>query len=106
MGVGRLKMSQNIKDEFSDQLFEAILKLKTPEECYRCFEDIATIAEIKALSQLLEVARMLRVGAAYDTIVEKPGPSTATISRVKRSIYYGADGYTLIQDRMGYKEES
>ena len=99
-------MSQKIKDKFSDQFFEAILKLKTPEECYRFFEDVATIAEIKALSQRLEVARMLRVGATYDKIVEKTGASTATISRVKRSLYYGADGYTLILDRMGYKEES
>ncbi|HLV09985.1 MAG TPA: YerC/YecD family TrpR-related protein [Halanaerobiales bacterium] len=98
-------MSQSIKDKFSDQLFEAVLKLKTPEECYRFFEDIATVSEIKALSQRLEVARMLRVGATYDEIVEKTGVSTATISRVKRSLYYGADGYTLILERMEYKEE-
>lgn len=97
-------MSRSIKDEFSDQLFDAILKLESREECYRFFEDIATIAEIKALGQRLEVAKMLRTGATYEEIVEKTGASTATISRVKRSLYYGADGYALILDRMGYKE--
>ncbi|MFW5992132.1 MAG: YerC/YecD family TrpR-related protein [Halanaerobiaceae bacterium] len=99
-------MSRSIKDEFTDQLFSAILKLKNRKECYRFFEDIATVAEIKALGQRLEVAKMLRTGATYDEITEKTGVSTATISRVKKSLYYGADGYSLILDRMGYREEN
>lgn len=93
-------MSKGIKNEFSDQLFDAILLLKNREECYKFFEDIATVGEIKSLGQRLEVARMLQCGATYDEIVEKTGVSTATISRVKRCLYYGADGYTMILDRM------
>lgn len=98
-------MSRSIKDEFTDQLFDAILMLRNREECYNFFEDIATISEIKALGQRLEVAKMLRTGATYEEIVEKTGVSTATISRVKRSLYYGADGYNLILDRMGIRKE-
>ncbi|HHU92296.1 MAG TPA: hypothetical protein GXZ20_04040 [Halanaerobiaceae bacterium] len=97
-------MDMRIKDEFTDRLFDAILLLENREECYRFFEDIATVAEIRALGQRLEVARMLRLGATYDEIVEKTGVSTATISRVKRCLYYGADGYSMILDRMGIKE--
>lgn len=98
-------MSRSLRDEFTDQLFDAILLLKDREECYSFFEDIATISEIKALGQRLEVARMLRTGATYDEIVEKTGVSTATISRVKRALFYGADGYSLILARMGYGDE-
>ena len=93
-------MSKSIKDEFTDQLFEAILLLETREECYRFFEDIATVGEIRDLGQRLEVARMLKKGATYDEIVAKTGVSTATISRVKRCLEYGADGYNLIFKKM------
>lgn len=98
-------MGKSIKDEFSDHLFDAILLLKNREECYRFFEDIATVGEIRSLGQRLEVAKMLRQGATYDEIVEKTGASTATISRVKRSLYYGADGYSMILDRLGIEEK-
>ncbi len=97
-------MSKSIRDKFTDQLFEAILELQDKEECYRFFEDIATVGEIKALGQRLQVAIMLRTGATYDEIVEKTGVSTATISRVKRCLYYGADGYKLILDRKGIED--
>ncbi|NLM97900.1 MAG: hypothetical protein GX175_09900 [Halanaerobiaceae bacterium] len=93
-------MSKAIRNPFTDQLFDAILLLRDREECYRFFEDIATIGEIKSLGQRLEVAKMLRQGATYDEIVEKTGVSTATISRVKRCLYYGADGYKMILERM------
>ncbi|ADO77739.1 YerC/YecD family TrpR-related protein [Halanaerobium praevalens] len=93
-------MSRNIKDEFTDQLFEAILKLETKAECYDFFQDVATISEIKALGQRLEVARMLKEGYTYDHIVAETGVSTATISRVKRSLEYGEDGYNLILARL------
>ncbi len=89
-----------IKDELVDQLFEAILKLKNIEECYRFFEDIATINEIKALAQRLEVAKMLRQKNTYIEIAEKTGASTATISRVNRALNYGANGYKIILDRL------
>jgi TrpR-related protein YerC/YecD len=89
-----------IKDKLVDQLFEAILKLRNIEECYRFFEDIATINEIKALAQRLEVARMLRQKKTYIEIAEKTGASTATISRVNRALNYGANGYKIILERL------
>ncbi|MGL5206271.1 MAG: YerC/YecD family TrpR-related protein [Acidaminococcaceae bacterium] len=88
-----MSITNKLKDELTDQLFKAILSLKTEEECYRFFEDVCTVSEIKAMAQRLEVARMLDEGCIYDEIVEKTGASTATISRVKRCLVYGADGY-------------
>ena len=93
-------VSKAIRNEFTDQLFEAILKLENLEECYCFFEDIATVAEIQELSRRLEVARLLREGSTYEEIVEQTGVSTATVSRVKRALEYGADGYKLILSRM------
>ncbi|AFK87559.1 MULTISPECIES: YerC/YecD family TrpR-related protein [Thermoanaerobacterium] len=93
-----------IRDENVDKLFEAILMLKDMEECYRFFEDIATINEVKSLAQRLQVAKMLRDRKTYIEIAEKTGASTATISRVNRALNYGANGYNLILDRL--KEKS
>ena len=90
----------DLKDEATDQLFEAILSLQNKEECYKFFEDICTIKEIEAMSQRLKVARMLKEGATYDQVAEQTGASTATISRVKRYLNYGADGYNLILNRL------
>ncbi len=98
-------MSRNIKDKFTEQLFEAILMLEDKEECYNFFQDIATIGEIKALGQRLEVARMLKEGYTYDHIVDETGVSTATISRVKRSLEYGEDGYNLILSRFNQTKD-
>lgn len=89
-------MAVDIHDHLTDQLFKAILSLKNEEQCYKFFEDICTISELKALAQRLEVARMLDEGCIYETIVEKTGASTATISRVKRCLVYGADGYNSV----------
>ena len=89
-----------LKDPLTDQLFQAILLLENEEECYQFFEDIATISELKALAQRMEVARMLKDGHIYDDIVERTGASTATISRVKRCLNYGADGYKLVLARL------
>ncbi|MBZ4653862.1 MAG: Trp operon repressor family [Peptococcaceae bacterium] len=94
-----------LKDEFTDKLFEAILLLETEEECYRFFEDICTVAEIKAIAQRLEVAKMLDQDKTYTEIAEKTGASTATISRVKRCLYFGADGYQLILKRLKAKNK-
>jgi TrpR-related protein YerC/YecD len=98
-------LSRNIKDKFTEQLFEAILMLEDKEECYNFFQDIATIGEIKALGQRLEVARMLKEGYTYDHIVDETGVSTATISRVKRSLEYGEDGYNLILSRFNQNKD-
>ena len=96
-------VNPKLKDELNDQLCEAMLSLQTIDECYQFFEDICTVSELKALSQRLEVARMLKDGHTYDDIVARTGASTATISRVKRCLNYGADGYKLILTRL-YKE--
>lgn len=93
-------MNPKIKTEAVDSLFDAILKLKTRDECYTFFEDLCTINEILSLSQRLEVARMLRQKKTYMEIAEKTGASTATISRVNRSLSYGNDGYDMIFDRL------
>lgn len=93
-------MNMKIQDSLTDQFIQAILSLKTAEEGYRFFEDIATISEIKSLAQRLEVARMLQEKYTYDEIVDKTGASTATISRVKKCLHYGADGYQLILERL------
>jgi len=99
LGVFRI-MNSKLRDEHTDNLFKAILLLDNLEECYKFFEDICTIAEIKAIAQRLEVARMLRAGKTYTEITEKTGASTATISRVNRYLNYGSDGYRMILERM------
>ena len=93
-------MNHKLKDSSSDHLFEAILKLQNIDECYDFFEDLCTISEFKALSQRFEVAYLLSKGAIYQEIVDKTGASTATISRVKRSLNYGSDGYAIVFSRM------
>mgnify|MGYP001082861602 CR=1 FL=1 len=93
-------MNSKLKDPLIDKLFDAILLLRNVEECYRFFEDVCTIAEIKALAQRLEVARLLREKKTYNEISEITGASTATISRVNRCLNYGADGYNMILDRL------
>lgn len=93
-------VNPKLKDDLNDQLCRAVLELENVEECYQFFEDICTVSEIKALSQRLEVARMLEAGHTYDDIVARTGASTATISRVKRCLNYGADGYKTILERL------
>lgn len=89
-----------LEDKQIDGLFEAMQQLKTREDYYRFFEDISTVSEIKALAQRMEVAKMLDQEQTYTEIVKTTGASTATISRVKRCLNYGADGYRLVLDRM------
>ena len=96
--------NQKLKGELADRLFTAVLSLRDREECYAFFEDICTINEVRSLSQRLEVARMLNEKHTYDAIVARTGASTATISRVKRCLNYGADGYRLVLDRMGRQD--
>ncbi|WP_418792518.1 YerC/YecD family TrpR-related protein [Phosphitispora sp. TUW77] len=93
-------VTSKLKDPLLDRLFEAVLCLEESDECYRFFEDICTVAELKSLAQRLEVAKMLEANRTYGEIAEKTGASTATISRVKRALNYGADGYKLVLDRL------
>jgi TrpR-related protein YerC/YecD len=89
-----------LKDENIDQLLRAFLLLKDEDECYRFLEDLCTINEMKSLSQRFQVARMLQKGRTYQQIEQETGASTATISRVKRYLHYGAGGYTVILARL------
>ncbi|MCR5273165.1 MAG: TrpR YerC/YecD [Lachnospiraceae bacterium] len=96
-------MSKKIKTEEVDQLFDAILCLKDKDECYTFFEDVCTVNELLSLSQRFAVAKMLREHRTYLDIAEKTGASTATISRVNRSLNYGNDGYDMVLSRMEEK---
>ncbi len=96
-------MNKKIKTEAVDYLFDAVLCLKTKEECYNFFEDLCTVNELLSLSQRFEVASMLREHKTYLDIAEKTGASTATISRVNRSLNYGNDGYELALSRLADK---
>lgn len=93
-------MNKKLHTEAVDTLFDAILSLNTREECYTFFEDLATINEVLSLSQRFEVAAMLRDKKTYQEIAQKTGASTATISRVNRSLIYGNDGYEMVLNRM------
>ena len=98
-------MSKKLRSEAVDRLFDAILCLENREECYTFFEDVCTVNELLSLSQRFEVAGMLRDQNTYLEIAEKTGASTATISRVNRSLNYGNDGYELVYSRMEKKNE-
>ena len=93
-------MNKKIQTEAVDHLFEAILSLENKEECYGFFEDLCTVNELLSLSQRYEVASMLKDHKTYLEIAEKTGASTATISRVNRSLNYGNDGYELVFSRI------
>ena len=93
-------MSKTVRTEAVDHLFEAILTLENKEECYTFFQDVCTINELLSLSQRYEVAKMLREKKTYLEIAEKTGASTATISRVNRSLNYGCDGYDMVFSRL------
>ena len=96
-------MSRNLHTEEMDRLLDGILKLQTREEAYRFFEDLCTAGELEAMQQRFEVASMLREKNTYSEIAEKTGASTATISRVNRSLMYGDDGYELVLKRLEEK---
>ncbi|GGB50009.1 hypothetical protein F3157_11605 [Virgibacillus dakarensis] len=89
-----------LRGEQLDQLFDAILSLQTREECYRFFDDIATMSEIHSIAQRLQVAKMLIGGHTYSVIEKETKASTATISRVRRCINFGNDGYKMVLDRI------
>ena len=98
-------MSKNVRTKEVNDLFDAVLSLKDREECYLFFGDVCTINELLSLSQRFEVAKMLQEGKTYLEIAEQTGASTATISRVNRSLNYGNDGYDMVFKRMEEKKE-
>ena len=89
-----------VRNEQTDLLMEAVLKLQSQEDAYRFFEDVCTIAEMKSMAQRIEVARLLRQGVTYQEIARETGASSATISRVNRALLYGADGYRRVLDAL------
>lgn len=100
-----MEFNSKIKSEQADSFFEAILLLENMEECYRFFEDVCTIKEMQAITQRLEVAKLLKVKKTYNEIETETGASTATISRINRSLNYGSNGYDLILKKLGIVEE-
>lgn len=100
-------MNSKLKNDSTDYLFKAILSLDNEEECYRFFEDLCTSAELRAMSQRLVVAKMLKEKKVYTEIVRETGASTATISRVKRALFDNDTyGYTMVLDKMSDGDEN
>ncbi len=99
-------MARITKKEKSDGLYKAILMLKTEEEVYNFFQDLCTITELRAMEQRFEVAVLLNKGMIYNDILERTGASSATISRVNRSLSFGAGGYQVIFDRIKEEEQA
>ena len=88
------------KKEKNDRLYQAILQLKDPQECYDFFQDLCTVSELRSMEQRFEVASLLNDGMIYSDILEQTGASSATISRVNRSLINGCDGYSIVFSRM------
>ena len=99
MGLKDLEFKNDL-----DMLFKAVLELQNIDECYKFFEDIATITELKAISQRIQVAKMLKEKKVYTEIAEVTGASTATISRVNKCLNYGEGGYNIVLDRINSQE--
>ena len=97
-------MTKNEKREHGDLLYQAILTLQDLDECKKFFSDLCTVAELRAREQRLEVAMLLSDGMIYNDILERTGASSATISRVNRSLQYGADGYQAVLPRIKEKQ--
>ena len=94
-------MNKRIKKERSDQMYKAILSLQSLDECKKFFSDLCTLTELQAMEQRFQVAMLLEQGMIYTDILEKTGASSATISRVNRSLQFGANGYSAVFERMG-----
>ena len=98
-------MNENIRSSSVEFLFRAVMSLESLEECYDFFEDLCTVPELRAMSQRMHVAKMLSRKHVYSDIVRETGASTATISRVNRSLHYGCDGYRVVFERLGVMDE-
>lgn len=98
--------SKHRRTDPSSDLYRAVLQLKSPEECYAFFEDLCTVAELQAMEQRFEVAKLLNQGLIYSDILEKTGVSSATISRVNRCLNYGNDSYRTLLERLQALEEA
>lgn len=92
-----------IRNDQTDLMMEALLALRSSEDAYRFCEDVLTVQELKSIAQRLEVAAMLRKKETYQEIASQTGASTATISRVNRTLQYGAQGYQTVLERLESK---
>jgi TrpR-related protein YerC/YecD len=99
------KNQRNIKKDRNIEMYEAILTLETVDECIRFFDDLCSVTELRAMEQRFHVATLLNQGHVYNSILEKTGASSATISRVNRSLMYGADGYEIAFKRLAEKKK-
>ena len=94
------------KKEKSELLYRAILQLRDEQECYDFFQDLCTVTELRAMEQRFEVAVLLKQGMIYNDILERTGASSATISRVNRSLAFGHGGYQVFFERRAEKERA
>jgi len=101
-----IKPEKGIKREPFQEMYEAILSLETLDECVRFFDDLCSVNELRAIEQRYQVARLLSEGNVYSTIVEQTGASSATISRVNRTLLYGKDGYDVVFKRLDEKKNN
>jgi len=99
------KNAKNIKKEPHLEMYEAILLLESVDECIKFFDDLCSVTELRAIEQRFEVARLLSKGNIYSKILEQTGASSATISRVNRSLNYGANGYEPVFERLDKKKQ-
>ena len=97
-------MARITKKEKSNGLYQAILAMRTEEEVYNFFQDLCTVTELRAMEQRFDVAVLLRQGKIYNDILERTGASSATISRVNRSLTYGCGGYQTYFERSNQKK--
>ena len=98
-------MAKIAKKEKTDGLYRALLTLKTEEEVYKFFQDLCTVMELRSMEQRFEVASLLEEGMIYNDILERTGASSATISRVNRSLSYGTGAYATIFERRKQQEK-
>lgn len=99
-------MNKRLCNPLNEQLFEAIKNIETLEECYNFFEDVCSLSEIQSMAQRFEIAKLIDEGYIYEDIIEKTGASTTTISRIKRCLLYGAQGYRVALDNLKNKEKN
>ena len=98
-------MNKQNKKPRNEEMYKAILTLKTVDECEKFFDDLCTVTELQAMEQRYQVASLLNQGCIYNEILEQTGASSATISRVNRSLQYGQDGYAVVFKRLAETEE-
>lgn len=99
-------MNKQNKKPRNEEMYKAILTLNTVDECIKFFDDLCTVTELQAMEQRYQVAALLNQGCIYNEILEQTGASSATISRVNRSLQYGQEGYAVVFNRLAEQAEN